>query len=735
MDTTSHAGNAGRNEQERKDQREWGNELKKAREALAEGRRREEELEGVVRERKKAMRELEEWIGRKVDAMSSLATVLREGWLREAVLSQAEGARKRARMMDGSPSHPVIMMEHLTALNGHAEAFRSMVQAVRMLSFGLENRNSHAGRMTEEKEGEATSEAAQNKAHADRMKEGKEEDGGDQWAMEIEEGEGEEAQEEGGKGWRKGQGKGWRKGWRKGQGKGQGNGQGKRQSKGQRKGGSGSQRKGQSEGRGGATGRCGLTPLITAARTAGSRGGASVDSGGAVTNVEDRPAHKGGGNRTAGRAGGPPVGRLYQWPAGRVASEAEVRARLQRRIDDLQRRSIHPDRMENTTRDINRVVSQLWNHPDPAAKELSLSSLSLACYLFLTPHCYPGLLPSVTTLNLQKLHPVSPCAVNLLLRMPSLTALHLHETSVRSDALPLFPHMSRLQRLVIACADPSIVLNLPASRQGNLPAPSDPISTIQPFQRLRELHVSRVTDSTLQFVGMLASLEVFSCTYSKGMTSQGWNRLRRLQNLKRLLLAPSIKDWGSNDQIPATSLLQSLLLRRFNLSLDFSLSRLPKIIHTFQRPPKNRAAATSEDPSDEPKNRLDASIWDVVAALPRLQHLEIHAAEPSATALRSLSTTTHLKTLCITGTALDDSDLVGSSGLSLLTDLSLAACTFTVAEAVRSVIRGMTQLKSLDLSGTAITQGATVHLQALERLERLKLQQCSGMRKEEGGKA
>ncbi|CAI5955868.1 unnamed protein product [Closterium sp. NIES-64] len=546
----------------------------------------EEELEGVVREGKKAMRELEEWIGRKVDAMSSLATVLREGWLREAVLSQAEGARKRARMMDGSPSHPVIMMEHLTALNGHAEAFRSMVQAVRMLSFGLENRNSHAGRMTEEKEGEATSEAAQNKAHADRMKEGKEEDGGDQWAMEIEEGEGEEAQEEGvrdaveettqrmeeamvdglagseNETWRRGleepglkqeergrdgaeegheneadggEGRGIgsaeegaKRGVEQGAGQGvaQGAGQGVAQGVAQGAGQGAGQWAGQeaeqgaaqwgerepaqgarAKGRGGATGRCGLTPLITAARTAGSRGGASVDSGGAVTNVEDRPAHKGGGNRTAGRAGGPPVGRLYQWPAGRVASEAEVRARLQRRIDDLQRRSIHPDRMENTTRDINRVVSQLWNHPDPAAKELSLSSLSLACYLFLTPHCYPGLLPSVTTLNLQKLHPVSPCAVNLLLRMPSLTALHLHETSVRSDALPLFPRMSRLQRLVIACADPSIVLNLPASRQGNLPAQSDPISTIQPFQSLRELHELDLGCNNMQHAWLLPVLE------------------------------------------------------------------------------------------------------------------------------------------------------------------------------------------------------------------------------------
>ncbi|CAI5510703.1 unnamed protein product [Closterium sp. Naga37s-1] len=625
MDTTLRVGTAG-NEQGRKDEKESWDELKKAREALAEGRRREEELEGVVREGERAMRELEEWIGRKVDAMSSLATVLREGWLREAVLSQAEGARKRARMADGSPAHPMIMME-LKAPSFLCFSHRPISTICLLptlphplLVFPL-----------------VPSFASPPFPYFPPQQH------------------------------------------------------------------------------------------FTAARTAGSIGGARVDSGGAVTDVDERHAHKGGGKGRAGRAGGPQVGRPRQWPAGRVASKAEVRARLQSAIDHVLRIRPANVTLENTTRGINRVVSQLFDHPDPTAKELSLSNLELVHYLYLTPHCYPDLLPSVTTLNLQKLHPVSPNAIKLLLRLPSLTALHFHETSIRSDALRLFPCLSPLRRLVIASPDPSGVINLSASRQGNLPAPSNPVRRIQPFQSLKELHVSRVTDSILQHLGVLARLEVLSCTYSKGVTSQGWNHLRRLQNLKRLLLAPTmvIKDWGSNDQLPASS----FLLRRFPLSLDFSQSRLPKIIRTFQRPPKNGAAAASEDPSDEPRNRIDGSIWEVVAALPGLQHLEIHAPEPSATALRSLSNITQLKTLRITGTTIHDSDLVGLSGLSLLTSLSLASCTFAASQAVRLVIQGMTQLKSLDLSGTAISQWAAVHLQALERLERLRLQQCRGMSK------
>ncbi|CAI7877394.1 unnamed protein product [Closterium sp. NIES-54] len=197
--------------------------------------------------------------------------------------------------------------------------------------------------------------------------------------------------------------------------------------------------------------------------------------------------------------------------------------------------------------------------------------------------------------------------------------------------------------------------------------------------------------------------------------------LRGLVSLKRLQLAPRIilKNLGSNNRHFGEDFLHHHLGPKLHLH-EF---RLPHIIRTFQRPPKKGAAAASEDPG----NRIDGSIWEVVGALLGLQHLEVHAAEPSSTAVRSVSNMGQLKTLRITGTLLDDSDVLALRGLSLLTDLSLAACTFAADRAVRLVIQGMTQLQSLDLSGTAISQGAAVHLRALQRLERLKLQQCSGM--------
>ncbi|CAI5960536.1 unnamed protein product [Closterium sp. NIES-65] len=490
MDTTLSTGDAG-NEKERTDEREggdeweWRHELKKARKALAEARRREEELEGVLREGERAMGELEEWIARKVGAMSLLAADLLEEWLKEAVLSRVDGARKRACMADGAPSHPMMMMENLAALSAHAEAIRSMVQGVRRLAF--EVRTAHADRMQEEKEGR----------------------GEKPWEKENEEGG--EVREEG---------------------VGDVRGVDVRGADVRGADMRGADVRG-ADVRGadvrGADVR-GADPIISAAHSAGSSGGAGVDSEGAVTtNVKERHAHRGGGGVRAGRAGGTQVKTAQQWPpVGGRASEAE------------------------------------------------------------------------------------------------------------SDAVPLFQCMSRLQRLVIACVEPFDLLpNVPAA---NPPPPSNPrteLRPFKPFESLRELHVSRVTDSILQQVGVLTSLEVFSCTCSKGVSSRGWMHLKGL-------------------------------------------------------------------------------------------HLEVHAVDPSSTAVRSVSNLRQLKTLRITGTLLDDSDVVCLRRLSLLTDLSLAACTFAADRAVRSVIQGMAHLQSLDLSGTAISQGA-VHLQALERLERLKLQQCSGM--------
>ncbi|CAI5483926.1 unnamed protein product [Closterium sp. Yama58-4] len=470
-------------------------------------------------------------------------------------------------------------------------------------------------------------------------------------------------------------------------------------------------------------------PLLSAGHSAGSKEAARVDSGGAVTmNAEGRNAHREGGGGWAGSAGGTQVGDAHEWPVGGRASKAEVRARLQGRINAILQ--VRPHRLESVTREINRVVSQLSSQ-DPTATELSLCNLSLAFYLHLTPLCYPHCLPAITTLDLRRVNPLSPLAMSHLLRLPSLTALHFHETSVHADALPLLQCLPRLHRLVIACFRPFDLLpkNVPAKRQDNRSPLCDPASELQPFEpfeSLRELHVSRVTDSLLQQVGVLTSLEALSCTCSKGVSSKGWMHLRGLVKLRRLQVAPTIitQDPGSNDHHFGNPFQGHRFGPKLvGPKLDFSRSRLPEVIRTFRKAPQKGVACVSEELS----NRIDGSIWEVVGDLAGLQHLEVHAAQPSTAALRSLSNLTRLTSLHITDTVLHDCDLPYLTRLSLLTHLSLAACAFAADRAVTSVVQGMTQLKALDLSGTAISQGAAVHLRALERLEWLKLQQCSGM--------
>ncbi|CAI5523123.1 unnamed protein product [Closterium sp. Naga37s-1] len=352
-------------------------------------------------------------------------------------------------------------------------------------------------------------------------------------------------------------------------------------------------------------------PLISVGHSAGSRGGARLDSGGAVTTtVEERHAHM-GAEDWAGIAGGMQVGWGPQWPVGRGfpwpmgvgqqwavgsglpwpmgggflwpvkkgspvkvrgrASEEEVMARLKGTVNSLLLH-IHPEEQDSFLEAISTLVlTDVSQQPDM----------------------------------------VKPVVAAQLLCLPSLTALHFYAASIASDALPLFQSAAQLHRLVIACYKPFALLsNRPANRQANLPPPSDPSASefqpFQPFAGLKELHVSCVTDSMLQQVGVLTSLEQ---AYAK-----------------------------------------------------------------------------------VPRTRIDGSMWEVVAALPGLQHLELHSPEPSTAAVRSLSSITHLTPLCITSTPLDDSDLLGLRSLSLLTKHSLAACAFEADQAVRSVIQGMTQL-------------------------------------------
>ncbi|CAI5457480.1 unnamed protein product [Closterium sp. Yama58-4] len=737
MDTDMSTGNAAG------DEREWRDQLKKSREALAEARRREEELEGVVREGERAMRELEEWTARKVDAMSALTAVLREEWLAGAVLSRAEGARKRARMEDGSPSHAMMVMESETRTQ-EIEEERGFEQ----VEGGSDEAQDEQANEVEGEAGLGTGSEPGEEQGAEQESEKWAEQGAEQWAEQWA-GEGRAGDVD-------------------------------RESVGQAVAGEGAVQEEVFDNL--SMVQCSplhpnpplissnpspaiqllppfaLTfllsfqsfphvnpprsssvppqPLISVGHSAGSRGAARVDSGGAVTANVERRAHMGGGEGWMGRAGGMHM----QLKVDGRASEAEVMARLQRKVNGLLLH-VPPDKQEKAIEKIDSVVRCLANQ-DTTVKELSLPPYSLSYYLLLTPHCYPGFLQSVSTLVLNNLsrqpEMVMPSVANQLLRLSSLTALHLRETYIASSALPLFQSATRLRQLVIACYSPFDLLpNPPANRQPNLPAQSDPASPlqrVQPFAGLRELHVSRVSDSFLQQVGLLTSLEALSCTSSKGVSSTGWIHLKRLLNLKRLQLAPTLpvkidiigemRKVGSNDHPNENSYLH----HHFGPKLSFSGSRLPEITRSFQRPAKKGTAAASGD-GDPDGNRIDGSIWEVVGALIGLEHLELHAAEPSATALRSVSSIRRLKSLRITSTALDASDLLCLRTLSLLTDLSLAACTFAADQSVRSVIQGMTQLQSLDLSGTAISQAAAVHLQALGQLERLKLQQISGMSK------
>ncbi|CAI5948667.1 unnamed protein product [Closterium sp. NIES-65] len=861
MDTILTAGDGGnerawRDEGDWRDEREWRgerdckDELKKARKALAEARRREEELEGGVREGERAMGELDEWIGRKVGTMSgkrrtrrggeeAQEEVVRDEAQEEVVRDEAqeEVVRDEAQeeVVRDEAQEEVVRdeaQEEVVRDEAEEEVVRDEAEeevvrdeaeeevvrdeaeeevvrdeaeeevvrdeaeeeGVRdeaeettkgvdeTMGDGLEVFGNEtcrrgfeggagstqvegaSGEAEENHENEAEGEEGRVTGSADHVAMQEAEQGADQGAKQ---GGGQEAEQGGDQGAVQGLGQGAEQGT--GQGAKQGGGQEAEQGTGQEaeQGVRHGAQQGLWEERAADSNRQSLRqpvarergvkeeglddlpmvqPLLSAAHNAGSKQVARVDSGGAVTmNVEARNALKGGGGGWAGGEGGTQMEGAHQWPVGGRASKAEVRARLQGRISAILQ--FRPDRQERVTREIDWVVSQLSSQ-DPTATELTLCNLSLAlylhltplCYLHLTPLCYAHCLPSMTTLDLRRVNHVSPLAMRHLLHLPSLTALHFHETSIHADALPLLQCIPRLHRLVIACFDPFDLLpNVPPKRHGSRSPLCDTISNLQPFQPfqcLRELHVSRVTDSILQQVGVLTSLEALSCTCSKGVSAKGWTHLRGMVKLRRLQVAPTIitRHPGSNghhfgNPFPGHRFGPKLVGPKLvgpklvGPKLDFLRSRLPEVIRTFQKPPIKGAACASEDFG----NRIDGSIWEVVGGLAGLQHLEVHAAEPSTAALRSLSNLRWLESLHITDTALHDGDLLYLTRLSLLTHLSLPACTFAADRAVRSVIQGMAQLKALDLSGAAISHGAAVHLQALGRLERLKLQQCSGM--------
>ncbi|CAI5505748.1 unnamed protein product [Closterium sp. Naga37s-1] len=340
---------------------------------------------------------------------------------------------------------------------------------------------------------------------------------------------------------------------------------------------------------------------------------------------------------------------------------------------------------------------------DPAAQHLTLSGLnpvfsddpnhSLFFFLTLAPCYCPGLYASLSSLTLHRLSPIPSHSLSSLCRLPSLTSLSVLETSINPSGNFRFSSFSRLHRLVLDCPDPS-ELNF-----GTFYTYES-----EPFERLRELHFSRVTNHLLQEVGALTRLEAFSCTCSEEVTQWGLRNLNRLTRLTRLQVAPAN-------------------LEDHQMQLQFRNNFLPDISRVCQRPtPNSKHACYCDFRLYNPKYPcLDGGVWQVVGALQGLQQLGLHGVARSSQDLHAFTALTHLTSLHITGTNL--SDAAYFEGLSQLRDLGLAGCSMDVASYMWGWSRSMPLLQSLDLSATGVIYRGASQLYLLEHLERVKLQQ------------
>ncbi|CAI5469491.1 unnamed protein product [Closterium sp. Yama58-4] len=341
---------------------------------------------------------------------------------------------------------------------------------------------------------------------------------------------------------------------------------------------------------------------------------------------------------------------------------------------------------------------------NPPSQHIALSGCHLNHFLALAPTFRPTLLPSLASLTTYRTS-VSPRDMLFLLRLPALTSLSFHQTRVVPEALLLLQSFTRLHRLILDCPGPSTLSFKPS--KGTLP-----------LRGLRELHVSRVTDSVLQQVGMLTSLEVFSCTCSEGVSFRGWMSLQWLQQLRLLRVGPAHLD-------------------RHALRIDYPNGRLPTVSRVFERLVKTQEDAAARKKSvqevthlkrltrqEDDGNDDDGGVWTVVSLLQRLQCLELHGIPHSIYACVSLVELSLLTSLHITGTCLGNDAFTRLTSLTWLTHLSLAGCTFTTDGLVMKIAHCLPSLVFLDLSGTAVTQGDTVNMQSLKCLKHLKLQQC-----------
>ncbi|CAI5496134.1 unnamed protein product [Closterium sp. Naga37s-1] len=243
----------------------------------------------------------------------------------------------------------------------------------------------------------------------------------------------------------------------------------------------------------------------------------------------------------------------------------------------------------------------------------------------------------------------------------------------------------------------------------NLHTHSASANAQQPLERLRELHISQVSDALLRDVAMLGRLEAFSCTCSEGVTPSGWEQLRSLTKLTRLQVAPAN-------------------LEDHYLELQFRCDSLPDISRVSQRPtPYIKRVCDCGDGLCNPKHPcVDGSVWQVVGALQGLQQLGVHGVARSEEDLLALTALTRLTTLHITGTHLHDDAYFRE--FAQLRELGLAGCSVDVDSGMAVWSYTIPQLQSLDLSATRVSYKGVSQLYLLKSLQHVKVQQCCNLR-------
>ncbi|CAI7752141.1 unnamed protein product [Closterium sp. NIES-53] len=319
-------------------------------------------------------------------------------------------------------------------------------------------------------------------------------------------------------------------------------------------------------------------------------------------------------------------------------------------------RAVPAEQLERVKARMDQVTSFLKTQ-DPTAQDLTISSLnphfrddpnhSLFLFLTLAPCYCPGLYASLSSLTLHRLSPIPSHSLSSLCLLPSLISLSFLETSINRQGEFHFSSLSQLHRLVLDCPDPSEV---------DFDLDPEDFYYGKPMEKLRELHISRVTDCLLLEFATLTGLEAISFTCSEEVTQWGLRSLNRLTRLARLQAAPEN-------------------LEDHHLQLQFRNDSLPMISRVCKKPtPDNKRARVSSMQLGNPEYPcVDGSVWQVVGALHGLEQLGVHGVARSEQDLQAITALTGLTSLHITGTNFKDIGCIRS--FSQLRDLGLAGCS------------------------------------------------------------